>query len=164
MCVCWVSSYEQFVVCIYVVDDAVDETVNGSNSSGSGRVGTVCYPILPICLPCWPGCGRCEDGAPCWVQEDRFLRAVVLAVQGFFMLLVFISMLVAYQFRRSRVSEFYSIEHSNGVYTIFCTSTVLKKYSIFYYNEQQLIVLMFEAIMDRYIIKIYKKYKDYALV
>ncbi|XP_046899850.1 probable G-protein coupled receptor 179 [Hypomesus transpacificus] len=80
----------------------IDNQDTCNNSSGSGRVGTVCYPILPICLPCWPGCGRCEDGAPCWVQEDRFLRAVVLAVQGFFMLLVFISMLVAYQFRRSR--------------------------------------------------------------
>uniref|UniRef100_A0A673WV34 G protein-coupled receptor 179 n=1 Tax=Salmo trutta TaxID=8032 RepID=A0A673WV34_SALTR len=68
------------------------------DTQGSG----VCYPALPICLPCWPGCRRCEDGAPCWVEEDWFLRAGVLAVQGFFMLLVFISMLVAYQFRRSR--------------------------------------------------------------
>uniref|UniRef100_A0A8C7QGJ3 G protein-coupled receptor 179 n=1 Tax=Oncorhynchus mykiss TaxID=8022 RepID=A0A8C7QGJ3_ONCMY len=72
--------------------------LNGSGGEGGG----VCYPALPICLPCWPGCKRCEDGTPCWVEEDWFLRAGVLAVQGFFMLLVFISMLVAYQFRRSR--------------------------------------------------------------
>nr|XP_029539972.1 probable G-protein coupled receptor 158 [Oncorhynchus nerka] len=72
--------------------------LNGSGEEGGG----VCYPALPICLPCWPGCKRCEDGTPCWVEEDWFLRAGVLAVQGFFMLLVFISMLVAYQFRRSR--------------------------------------------------------------
>ncbi|XP_034150115.1 probable G-protein coupled receptor 158 isoform X2 [Esox lucius] len=71
---------------------------NGSNGEGV----SVCYPALPICLPCWPGCGSCVDSAPCWVEEDWFLRAWVLAVQGFFMLLVFISMLVAYQFRRSR--------------------------------------------------------------
>uniref|UniRef100_A0A8C7U053 G protein-coupled receptor 179 n=1 Tax=Oncorhynchus mykiss TaxID=8022 RepID=A0A8C7U053_ONCMY len=75
--------------------------LNGSGGEGGG----VCYPALPICLPCWPGCRRCEDGTPCWVEEDWFLRAGVLAVQGFFMLLVFISMLVAYQFRCSRVSE-----------------------------------------------------------
>uniref|UniRef100_A0A8C8HL84 G-protein coupled receptors family 3 profile domain-containing protein n=1 Tax=Oncorhynchus tshawytscha TaxID=74940 RepID=A0A8C8HL84_ONCTS len=72
--------------------------LNGSGGEGGG----VCYPALPICLPCWPGCKHCEDGTPCWVEEDWFLRAGVLAVQGFFMLLVFISMLVAYQFRRSR--------------------------------------------------------------
>ncbi|XP_031686277.1 probable G-protein coupled receptor 158 [Oncorhynchus kisutch] len=72
--------------------------LNGSGGEGGG----VCYPALPICLPCWPGCKRCEDGTPCWVEEDWFLRAGVLAVQGFFMLLVFISMLVVYQFRRSR--------------------------------------------------------------
>eukprot|EP00063_Salmo_salar_P056889 XP_014031724.1 PREDICTED: probable G-protein coupled receptor 158 isoform X1 [Salmo salar] len=71
------------------------------NSSGA-EGGGMCYPALPICLPCWPGCRRCEDGTPCWVEEDWFLRAGVLAVQGFFMLLVFISMLVAYQFRCSR--------------------------------------------------------------
>ncbi|KAJ8001991.1 hypothetical protein DPEC_G00175160 [Dallia pectoralis] len=75
----------------------------GGNPNGSDSVGvSVCYPTLPICLPCWPGCSSCEDSAPCWVEEDWFLRAWVLAFQGFFMLLVFISMLVTYQFRRSR--------------------------------------------------------------
>ncbi|XP_036443162.1 probable G-protein coupled receptor 158 [Colossoma macropomum] len=62
----------------------------------------VCYPNLPICLPCWPGCKQCKDGSPCWVQEDWLLRAAVLAVQGLFMALVLISMLRAYQCRRTR--------------------------------------------------------------
>uniref|UniRef100_A0A8C9W2U0 G protein-coupled receptor 179 n=1 Tax=Scleropages formosus TaxID=113540 RepID=A0A8C9W2U0_SCLFO len=72
-----------------------DEKRNG-NGSGSSP------PALPLCLPCWPGCKQCKDGAPCKVQEDWYLRAAVLTVQGFFMLLVLISMLVAYQFRRNK--------------------------------------------------------------
>uniref|UniRef100_A0A671Q726 Si:ch211-156l18.8 n=1 Tax=Sinocyclocheilus anshuiensis TaxID=1608454 RepID=A0A671Q726_9TELE len=67
------------------------------------RNGTrACYPEVPVCLPCWPGCDECEDGAPCWVQEDWLLRTGVLAVQGLFMVLVLISMLVAYQCRRTK--------------------------------------------------------------
>ncbi|XP_067287688.1 metabotropic glycine receptor [Pseudorasbora parva] len=61
-----------------------------------------CYPEVPVCLPCWPGCAECEDGGPCWVQEDWLLRTGVLAVQGLFMILVLISMLVAYQCRRTK--------------------------------------------------------------
>ncbi|XP_015252176.1 PREDICTED: probable G-protein coupled receptor 158 [Cyprinodon variegatus] len=69
---------------------------NGSESSAT------CYPNMPICLPCWPGCKRCQDSTPCWVQEDRLLRAAVLALQGVFMFLVFVSMLVSYQHRQNR--------------------------------------------------------------
>ncbi|XP_029103323.1 probable G-protein coupled receptor 179 [Scleropages formosus] len=76
-------------------DARVQEKRNG-NGSGSSP------PALPLCLPCWPGCKQCKDGAPCKVQEDWYLRAAVLTVQGFFMLLVLISMLVAYQFRRNK--------------------------------------------------------------
>ncbi|XP_041087284.1 probable G-protein coupled receptor 158 [Polyodon spathula] len=54
------------------------------------------------CLPCPPGCPLCHDGAPCSVQEDLYLRAAVLTVQAFCVLLVFISMLVAYHFRRTK--------------------------------------------------------------
>ncbi|XP_069386927.1 metabotropic glycine receptor [Paralichthys olivaceus] len=64
--------------------------------------GDMCYPNMPICLPCWPGCKSCEDGTPCWVQEDWLLRAAVLAIQGVFMLLIFVSMLAAYRHRRNR--------------------------------------------------------------
>jgi len=62
-----------------------------------------CYPEVPVCLPCWPGCAECEDGGPCWVQEDWLLRTGVLTVQGLFMVLVLLSMLAAYQCRRTKV-------------------------------------------------------------
>lgn len=65
----------------------------------------MCYPNMPICLPCRPGCGSCRDATPCWVQEAWLLRAGVLALQAIFMVLVFLSMLVAYKHRRSRVSQ-----------------------------------------------------------
>ncbi|XP_068178433.1 metabotropic glycine receptor [Antennarius striatus] len=68
---------------------------------GSGSVG-ICYPKMPICLPCWPGCNRCQDGSPCRVQETWLLRVSVLAIQGVFMFLIFVSMLVAYRYRRNR--------------------------------------------------------------
>ncbi|XP_072239814.1 metabotropic glycine receptor [Leuresthes tenuis] len=71
-------------------------SVNGSDSS------SMCYPNMPICLPCWPGCKSCQDSTPCRVQEDGPLRASVLAFQGVFMFLIFVSMLVAYQHRRNR--------------------------------------------------------------
>ncbi|TRY90706.1 hypothetical protein DNTS_002901 [Danionella cerebrum] len=61
-----------------------------------------CYPEVPVCLPCWPGCSECEDGSPCWVQEDWPLRTAVLTVQGLFMSLVLISMLAAYQYRKTK--------------------------------------------------------------
>ncbi|KAI4882021.1 hypothetical protein NFI96_012509, partial [Prochilodus magdalenae] len=76
---------------------------DNKDQSDDGMNGTrVCYPNLPVCLPCWPGCKQCKDGSPCWVQEDWLLRAAVLAVQGLFMSLVLISMLRAYQCRRTR--------------------------------------------------------------
>ncbi|KAK9540838.1 hypothetical protein VZT92_003262 [Zoarces viviparus] len=68
----------------------------------NGSDGGMCYPNMPICLPCWPGCESCQDGSPCWVQEAWLLRGGVLAVQGVFMLLIFVSMLVAYRHRRNR--------------------------------------------------------------
>ncbi|XP_070834341.1 metabotropic glycine receptor [Chaetodon trifascialis] len=76
--------------------DADGGPVNRSDGGGA------CYPNMPICLPCWPGCKSCQDGAPCWVQEAWLLRASVLAIQGVFMFLIFVSMLVAYRHRRNR--------------------------------------------------------------
>ncbi|XP_034543322.1 probable G-protein coupled receptor 179 [Notolabrus celidotus] len=84
---------------ILIQDLGVDADGGPVNGSEDGRV---CYPNLPICLPCWPGCRSCRDGTPCWVQEAWLLRASVLAVQGVFMLLIFVSMLVAYRHRRNR--------------------------------------------------------------
>ncbi|XP_035516818.1 probable G-protein coupled receptor 158 [Morone saxatilis] len=80
-------------------DSGVDADGGPVNSSDGGAT---CYPNMPICLPCWPGCKSCQDGTPCWVQEAWLLRAAVLAVQGVFMLLIFVSMLVAYRHRRNR--------------------------------------------------------------
>ncbi|KAM3842520.1 metabotropic glycine receptor-like [Diretmus argenteus] len=84
----------------YTLPSAHQDTDGGFVNRSSD--GDTCYPALPICLPCWPGCRSCQDGAPCRVQENRFLRAGVLALQGVFMLLVFVSMLAAYQHRHSR--------------------------------------------------------------
>ncbi|XP_066503153.1 metabotropic glycine receptor [Hoplias malabaricus] len=75
---------------------------NKGQVADGGNGTRVCYPNLPMCLPCWPGCKQCKDGSPCLVQEDWLLRAAVLAVQGLFMALVLISMLRAYQCRRTR--------------------------------------------------------------
>uniref|UniRef100_A0A671TUS0 G protein-coupled receptor 179 n=1 Tax=Sparus aurata TaxID=8175 RepID=A0A671TUS0_SPAAU len=75
---------------------------DGGSVNGSDGDGGTCYPNMPICLPCWPGCPSCQDGTPCRVQEAWLLRAGVLAVQGVFMFLIFVSMLVAYRHRRNR--------------------------------------------------------------
>ncbi|KAG8014537.1 hypothetical protein GBF38_003044 [Nibea albiflora] len=80
-------------------DSGVDADGGPANRSDGG---SMCYPNMPICLPCWPGCKSCQDGTPCWVQEAWLLRAGVLAVQGVFMFLIFVSMLVAYRHRRNR--------------------------------------------------------------
>ncbi|XP_072927881.1 uncharacterized protein [Hemitrygon akajei] len=54
------------------------------------------------CLPCKNGCSSCVSDAPCFVQEDRHLRLAILSFQAFAMLLVFISMLMVYHFRRNK--------------------------------------------------------------
>ncbi|NXH37879.1 GP158 protein, partial [Dicaeum eximium] len=54
------------------------------------------------CRPCRPGCATCEDDSPCLIQEDAALRAAVLSCQACCMLAIFLSMLVAYHFRRSK--------------------------------------------------------------
>lgn len=101
-----VRSYEVFTwLCVGV--DADGGPLNGSDGGNGNGNGSMCYPNMPICLPCWLGCKSCQDGTPCWVQEAWLLRGGVLAVQGVFMLLIFISMLVAYRHRRNRVSQFF---------------------------------------------------------
>uniref|UniRef100_A0A8C6TT43 Si:ch211-156l18.8 n=1 Tax=Neogobius melanostomus TaxID=47308 RepID=A0A8C6TT43_9GOBI len=61
-----------------------------------------CYPSMPVCLPCFPGCSRCQDSSPCRVQENWLLRTAVLGVQGVFMVLIFVSMMAAYRHRRNK--------------------------------------------------------------
>uniref|UniRef100_A0A665U0U2 G-protein coupled receptors family 3 profile domain-containing protein n=1 Tax=Echeneis naucrates TaxID=173247 RepID=A0A665U0U2_ECHNA len=80
-----------------VPEDAGEQTAR----QGVHDAGGTCYPDMPICLPCWPGCRSCQDASPCWVQEHGLLRAAVLALQGVFMLLIFVSMLAAYRIRAS---------------------------------------------------------------
>ncbi|KAM4884593.1 putative G-protein coupled receptor 179 [Sylvia borin] len=75
----------------------------GGVASGAwaGAAGTDGGSLLR-CRPCRPGCVTCEDDTPCLVQEDSVLRAAVLACQACCMLAIFLSMLVAYHFRRSK--------------------------------------------------------------
>ncbi|KAG8446886.1 hypothetical protein GDO86_014368, partial [Hymenochirus boettgeri] len=54
------------------------------------------------CQPCSEGCATCVDGSPCLVQEDWALRVTVLSLQATGMLLVFLSMLVSYNFKDSK--------------------------------------------------------------
>lgn len=56
------------------------------------------------CLPCRQGCAYCKDDTPCVAQEDGALRMAVLSFQCLCMLVVFISMLLIYHFRRNKVS------------------------------------------------------------
>lgn len=58
------------------------------------------------CLPCREGCQFCRDDTPCLAQEDTALRLAMVSIQGFCMLLDFISMVVVYHFRRNKVSTF----------------------------------------------------------
>ncbi|GCC29397.1 hypothetical protein chiPu_0007839, partial [Chiloscyllium punctatum] len=54
------------------------------------------------CLPCKEGCGSCVSDAPCLTQVDGHLRLAVLIFQAFCMLLVFISMVIVYRFRKNK--------------------------------------------------------------
>uniref|UniRef100_A0A8D2LVB4 G protein-coupled receptor 158 n=1 Tax=Varanus komodoensis TaxID=61221 RepID=A0A8D2LVB4_VARKO len=54
------------------------------------------------CLPCREGCSDCTDDAPCYAQEDKYLRLAIISFQTLCMLLDFISMLVVYRFRKAK--------------------------------------------------------------
>lgn len=55
------------------------------------------------CLPCQQGCAYCKDDTPCVVHEDGALRMAVVSFQCLCMLIVFISMVLIYHFRRNKV-------------------------------------------------------------
>lgn len=55
------------------------------------------------CLPCQQGCAYCKDDTPCVLQEDGALRMAVLSFQCLCLLIVFISMVLIYHFRRNKV-------------------------------------------------------------
>ncbi|XP_041824459.1 probable G-protein coupled receptor 158 [Melanotaenia boesemani] len=54
------------------------------------------------CLPCQQGCAYCKDDTPCVAHEDGALRLAVLSFQCLCMLIVFISMVLIYHFRRNK--------------------------------------------------------------
>ncbi|GLD54595.1 probable G-protein coupled receptor 158, partial [Lates japonicus] len=54
------------------------------------------------CLPCQQGCAYCKDDTPCVAREDGALRMAVLSFQCLCMLIVFISMVLIYHFRRNK--------------------------------------------------------------
>lgn len=58
------------------------------------------------CLPCQQGCTYCKDDTPCVAREDGALRLAVLSFQCLCMLVVFISMVLIYHFRRNKVGAF----------------------------------------------------------
>uniref|UniRef100_A0A8C5WGS1 G-protein coupled receptors family 3 profile domain-containing protein n=1 Tax=Leptobrachium leishanense TaxID=445787 RepID=A0A8C5WGS1_9ANUR len=87
------------------------------NGSVLGRYRCVCQPGyyrtqhegsggsfqgVTACQRCSQDCATCVDGSPCLVQEDWALRVTVLSLQAAGMLGVFLSMLVAYNFRESK--------------------------------------------------------------
>uniref|UniRef100_A0AAV2LBH8 GPR158/179 extracellular domain-containing protein n=1 Tax=Knipowitschia caucasica TaxID=637954 RepID=A0AAV2LBH8_KNICA len=54
------------------------------------------------CLPCAAGCGFCRDDTPCVPREDGALRLAVVSFQSLCMLLLFISMVLIYHYRRNK--------------------------------------------------------------
>ncbi|XP_040921922.1 probable G-protein coupled receptor 158 [Toxotes jaculatrix] len=54
------------------------------------------------CLPCQQGCAFCKDDTPCVAREDGALRMAVLSFQCLCLLIVFISMVLIYHFRRNK--------------------------------------------------------------
>ncbi|KAK2859685.1 hypothetical protein Q5P01_004305 [Channa striata] len=54
------------------------------------------------CLPCQQGCAYCKDDTPCVAQEDGALHMAMLSFQCLCMLIVFISMVLIYHFRRNK--------------------------------------------------------------
>lgn len=57
------------------------------------------------CLPCQQGCAFCKDDTPCVAPDDSALRMAVLSFQCLCTLLVFVSMVLVYHFRRNKVSS-----------------------------------------------------------
>uniref|UniRef100_A0A8C9ZI14 G protein-coupled receptor 158 n=1 Tax=Sander lucioperca TaxID=283035 RepID=A0A8C9ZI14_SANLU len=54
------------------------------------------------CLPCQQGCAYCKDDTPCVAREDGPLRMAVLSFQCLCLLIVFVSMVLIYHFRRNK--------------------------------------------------------------
>ncbi|XP_041434636.1 probable G-protein coupled receptor 179 isoform X2 [Xenopus laevis] len=96
-------------------DENSTQCISDENDGSTlGRYRCVCQPGYyrtrhegsemsnVACRPCSEGCATCVDGSPCLVEEDWALRVTVLSVQATGMLVVFLSMLVSYNFRDSK--------------------------------------------------------------
>uniref|UniRef100_A0A668A0Q8 G protein-coupled receptor 158 n=1 Tax=Myripristis murdjan TaxID=586833 RepID=A0A668A0Q8_9TELE len=66
----------------------------------SGRVHSV--GSSSDCLPCQEGCAYCKDDTPCVAREDGVLRLAVLSFQCLCMLILFVSMVLVYHYRRNK--------------------------------------------------------------
>ncbi|XP_053116285.1 probable G-protein coupled receptor 179 isoform X2 [Hemicordylus capensis] len=80
---------------------------NGQSGESASQYGAMDSGNVQECRRCREGCTTCTDGTPCLIQEDWSLRAAILAFQAFCMLAVFLSMLVSYHFRKSKVFILY---------------------------------------------------------
>uniref|UniRef100_A0A7N6FC51 G-protein coupled receptors family 3 profile domain-containing protein n=1 Tax=Anabas testudineus TaxID=64144 RepID=A0A7N6FC51_ANATE len=68
----------------------------------NGFTGKLRHGSSSDCLPCQQGCAYCKDDTPCVAQEDSALRMAVLSFQCLCMLIVFVSMVLIYHFRRNK--------------------------------------------------------------
>ncbi|KAL1778949.1 putative G-protein coupled receptor 179 [Sigmodon hispidus] len=75
---------------------------NAPQTSGQSGSPHGSVEKLLRCLPCPEGCTSCLDATPCLVEEALALRTTVLGCQACCMLVVFLSMLVAYRCRGSK--------------------------------------------------------------
>ncbi|XP_031705714.1 G protein-coupled receptor 158a isoform X1 [Anarrhichthys ocellatus] len=83
--------------------------VNGFTRRGRGRKGKAADSgpnadegSSSDCLPCQQGCAYCKDETPCVAREDGALRLAVVSFQCLCMLIVFVSMVLVYYFRRNK--------------------------------------------------------------
>ncbi|XP_037135437.1 probable G-protein coupled receptor 158 [Syngnathus acus] len=71
--------------------------MGGGNAAGGGNVAS-----SSECLPCRPGCAFCKDDTPCAARRDGALRTAVMAFQSLCILVLLLSMLLVYRFRRNK--------------------------------------------------------------
>ncbi|XP_068604143.1 metabotropic glycine receptor [Brachionichthys hirsutus] len=74
----------------------------GRQGKTSGSGPTVDEGSSSDCVPCRLGCAYCKDDTPCVAPEDGALRLAVLSFQCLCLLIVFVSMVLVYHFRRNK--------------------------------------------------------------
>ncbi|XP_043911289.1 probable G-protein coupled receptor 179 [Protopterus annectens] len=96
-CICKPGFYTSSVVSTNGIRESEEDNARDSGFNRAEEAGKVYQ-----CNRCAEGCTVCVDNTPCLVREDWYLRAAVLSFQAFCMLLVFISMILCYHFRKSK--------------------------------------------------------------